>query len=465
MNRQSIPLVPQRVIVAVTMLAGLLCGRLLADGKAKYGLAIILAGLYAPIVFFDLPVAIAMWGGVLFIKDLHALSVAPNTMGVLIALAFIGMLVPQLRTLPVLAQQRRLTIAVLLLLLWLTISAAWAEQPGTALSQSAFWWLGGLAFLIVMVSLRTGRDVSLIALALVAGAFVAACIGLATGGLSTGNSNIGVTATTVNGRLTGGGGDPNLQAAGFVAAMFLSMGLLQVYRRRWLRTSLIFAFAIITVAFFATESRGGLLALGVAAIVALAVFPDQRKSIFTFLALGAGIAAIAAASNPGSLTRITNFGGGTSGRSDIWSVAVTVFKEHPLVGVGLNNFQVVEPRFSLEPRTVSRVTYIAETPFPAHNTYLQLLAEDGVIGLIAFAAVTVMSLRAALLAAREFERRGRYDYAHLARSVLIGSVGMLTAIFFFSDGDDLRLWILFGLGPALLALARSLPLTTGRAIR
>jgi hypothetical protein len=34
----------------------------------------------------------------------------------------------------------------------------------------------------------------------------------------------------------------------------------------------------------------------------------------------------------------------------------------------------------------------------------------------------------------------------------MGTIGMLAAIFFISDGFDWRLWILLGLGPALLAL-------------
>jgi O-antigen ligase len=106
---------------------------------------------------------------------------------------------------------------------------------------------------------------------------------------------------------------------------------------------------------------------------------------------------------------------------------------------------------------VTRVGYIAETPFPAHNTYLQLLAETGIVGLVGFVAVAIGCLRAALHAARLFERKGMPDYAHLARATLMGTTGMLSAIFFFTDGDDWRLWILLGLGPALLALAHRAP--------
>jgi hypothetical protein len=38
--------------------------------------------------------------------------------------------------------------------------------------------------------------------------------------------------------------------------------------------------------------------------------------------------------------------------------------------------------------------------------------------------------------------------------VLVGVLAQLTASFFISNGTDLRMWLLFGLGPALLSAAR-----------
>jgi O-antigen ligase len=460
---RNVPLVPPWAIVGVAAAAAIACGRFFADGRMKYGAAIILASIYAPLVFFDLPVAIALFGAVLYVKDIRSLSIAPNTMGVLVGLGFIGIFIVRGQARPVLREHRRLIIGTVLFLLWLTLSAAWAPEPGTALSQAGFWWLGGFAFLMIMGTATSAREVRLVALAFVFGGTVAAFIGLGNGSLNTAATSTGsfVTSTAsqvgtaASGRLTGGGGDPNVQAAGFIAAMFLAIGLISVYRRFWARVGLVLAFVLITVAFFATESRGGLLALGVSALAALVLFPDQRRRLAGFVVLAVVVAIVAVATTPGLLTRITNFSGGTSGRSDIWTVAGKVFVEHPLAGVGLNNFQVVEPHFALIDRTISRVGYIAETPYPAHNTYLGLLAETGVIGLIGFLAIAIASLRAAWLAAREFHDTGRQAYAHLAQTALMGTIGMLTAIFFFSDGDDWRVWILLGLGPALLTLARS----------
>jgi len=462
----SLPQIPPSMIMTAAIVAALVCGRFLADGRIKYGLGIVLVAAYAPVVFFDLPVAFAVFTAILFIKDIRALTVLPNAVGVLVGLGFIGAFAARFRTLAVIKEQRRLLIGLILFMLLLTVSAAWAPDPGAAASEAGFWWLGALAMLIVMAT-PTARGISLIALAFVIGGTVAAIYGLATGGLDTATTTTAVTnaataaAAAANGRLTGGGGDPNLQAAGFIAAMFLALGLYNVYRRRAARIALVLAFALITVAFFRTESRGGLLALAVTTLVSMVLFPEQRRRLLAFAVVALVIAGIVVAAQPGSLARITDLGGGTSGRSDIWPVAAKVFEQHPLFGVGLNNFAVVEPRYTLLHKNVSRVQYITGSagvaPYPAHNTYLQLLAEDGIVGLLAYLAIVVASLRTALLASRMFRKKGYRDYAYLAQASMMGTLGMLTAIFLFTDGDDWRVWILLGLGPALLALARSLP--------
>jgi O-antigen ligase len=155
-----------------------------------------------------------------------------------------------------------------------------------------------------------------------------------------------------------------------------------------------------------------------------------------------------------ALHRLTHFGGGGSGREDQWTVAWRIFRAHPLFGVGLGNFTVLEPRYTLEPGPMTHVAIIAETPDIVHNTYLQLLAETGVIGLIVFLIVVAGSLRASWLAAKRFDAVGREDYGDLARAVLIGTIGMLAASFFLTNGNNFELWILFALGPAMLTLAK-----------
>ena len=83
-----------------------------------------------------------------------------------------------------------------------------------------------------------------------------------------------------------------------------------------------------------------------------------------------------------------------------------------------------------------------------------MLTECGVIGFALFMIVIVGCMRTSWLAARRFDATGHVGYGDLARAVLMAEIAMLSALFFISDGEDLRLWILLGLGPVLLSLAR-----------
>src|SRR5262249_44994989 len=88
-----------------------------------------------------------------------------------------------------------------------------------------------------------------------------------------------------------------------------------------------------------------------------------------------------------------------------------------------------------------------------HNTYLGLLAETGIVGLALFLATVGACLGSAWRAGRLFERLGRRDLARISGAVLLASVGVLVTQVFMSTAYDMRFWVIFALGPALLAIA------------
>ena len=450
-RERAIPHPPPWLIIAAAVLSSAMVGRLLADGRMKFGLALVMAACYAPLVLFNLAAALAVYVAILFFQDLSVLSAAPNAIGVLVGLGWIGAFLGRRGALVAIGENRKLLLRIIIFCGWLTLSITWADHPGPAGTEVGYWWLAAFAFLITLTALTTAREIRYVALAFVAGSVISVLIGVASGGLQASADTVNQTA--IQGRFTGGGGDPNVQAAGYVATMFLIMGLIPIYRSRAIRFSLIAAFALVTVGFLATQSRGGLLALVAATVVAMIVAPRYRRRILGLGAIVGVAVAVLLATQPGALSRITNFGGGSSGRGDLWRVALDVFHDHPLAGVGAGNFEAVEAHFVLRPGAISRIQYLVDVPHLVHNTYLQLLAETGVIGLALYLVVVIGCLRAAWQAVRRFEARGLPQLADLARAVLMGTVAMLVALFFISDGDDLRLWVLLALGPALLTLA------------
>jgi O-antigen ligase len=450
-----IPPIPPRVIAAAALVIAVLAGRFFGDGRMGLGAALVLGVCYGPLAFIDLTIALAAYVAVLFIQDIAALSVGPNSMGVLVFLGWIGTLATRSARPVVLREQSRLFLVLALFALWLTLSIIWAQSSNNAANGVQTWLIAILALVVAVTTLHSPRDVTIIAVAFIVGATISVAFGIANGALSAAASSANEIA--LQGRFTGGGGDPNVQAAGFLVAMFLCAGLWSITRRRLARIGLLLAFVVVAIGFFATQSRGGFIALAVTAIVGLVALPRQRKRLLGLAAAaGAGLGVVAVV-NPSAIGRMTDIGGGTSGRSDLWTVAWKIFTEHPLVGIGLNNFQVLQSRYTLKAGKLTRVDLIAETPHLVHNVYLQLLTETGVVGLAIFLVVIAGSLRASWLAARHFDSRAEPGYGDLARASLMASIAMLVTQFFISDGDDWRLWILLGLGPVLLSLARHMP--------
>jgi O-antigen ligase len=142
-----------------------------------------------------------------------------------------------------------------------------------------------------------------------------------------------------------------------------------------------------------------------------------------------------------------------NGREDLWIVAARMSADHPLTGVGVGNFQVRSADYVRRPGALSYVGAVIERPRAVHNAYLHVLAESGVVGVGLFALFVLATMRAPLVAARRFARRGEHVLARLSRAVLVGNIGLLTAAVFLSIGADRTLWLLLALGPVLLGVA------------
>jgi O-antigen ligase len=269
--------------------------------------------------------------------------------------------------------------------------------------------------------------------------------------------------TVAYGRLTGSLFNPNSLAAEVVAAMVLAAFLMLATRRLSLKIMLLGLIGLFSVVLAQTQSRSGVLALGAAAVTALVVAGPLRSRV-TAMVLIAGSLALGYyvfAAPPQLRERVASIGSGTSevsaGRTDVWQIAIRMSNDHPVAGVGLGAFPSAELRYVAGNVNLIDIRAIREHQLVVHNTYLELLAELGVVGLLVFCAalwVTVGRMIATLL---HHARDGGMTLL-LARAVVTATVAVLTSQIFNSGQYDKQLWLLLGMSTGaatLLGAARS----------
>ncbi len=430
--------------------------------QVKIGLALLVAACWTPLLLSSFGIGLATWVALPFLAGISALNLAGKGVGLMVAgIWLLGFTERDGPLRAGLRRNRTLLTAVAGLLLWVTLSVAWATDPHAAASDLWHWYAVGLIFAIVVSSVITRRLAKVIILSFVVGAVLSVLYGLA-GGVS---GSEAVDTATYGGRLGGATGDPNFLAAGIVPAIVLAVASLSMIReltpklRGVLRAAIVGTILVLCVGLVATESRGGLIAFGVALVAALVFFPGQRAWVLSVGCVGLTVIAVLLVTSPGALQRVSQAGNG-SGRTSEWTVAWRVFGARPITGAGDANYVVVARNYTRQPGLLTEAQYLVQQPEVAHNTYLQFASETGAIGLILFLAVCGLSIRAAALAARRFHSLGDSVMENLARAVTVGTIAMLAAAAFISAGVDQRLWTLLGLGPALLALSR-LPARAG----
>ncbi|HEX8051930.1 MAG TPA: O-antigen ligase family protein [Thermoleophilaceae bacterium] len=332
---------------------------------------------------------------------------------------------------------------------WTALSLTWAEDAAAGRTSVMRFALNLILFLIVYTAVRTPKQFVLTVGAYVTGAAVAAAYGLLFPPQDTAYYDV----SRVGGTL----GDPNELAAVLVPGMILGAALaFSLKRFPMVRIAAVVASILCAAGVFLTLSRGGLIAAVVALSASAFVAGRWRIQAITLavVAVFGGLFYFGFVASQDAVNRVTEVEGG-SGRTDLWKVGLRMVQAKPVSGVGVGNFQTASIHYLLQPGALKRDEFIVDNPKSAHNTYLHVLAELGFVGFALFAAIILFALLCILRAARIFDRIGRRDLELLARALLVAITGVLAADFFISEMFGKQLWLLLGLGPALLGVART----------
>ncbi len=216
--------------------------------------------------------------------------------------------------------------------------------------------------------------------------------------------------------------------AGLVELLFplpLAMLLFQEFQERKGDSRLLFRLStlVLLVAGILSISRGGLLAIGGQLLLFGILLMRQsrrhragrfrgspRKNGWTLLLGAAVVVALSWWIGSQSLrTRLATFEQGARDYSVVtrltyWKAAWQILLDHPLTGVGVGAFPSVYPRYGSSSAQLERVE-------EAHNDYLHLLVETGMIGGGLLLTFLVLCLRSWRLQVRQMAMAGRGDPA------------------------------------------------------
>jgi O-antigen ligase len=263
--------------------------------------------------------------------------------------------------------------------------------------------------------------------------------------------------------------DPNSLASYLVIGLGMAIGLAWSDASRRTRAAALVLAAVAIAAVVATVSRAGLVALPATALLVAAARPARRDEAAASRALPrssrqlarllllAGAAAtvlllIAHAvvkrqsppepTNPiqavaQMLDPRVPLEGLFKGRLALWRAAVAMAAQHPLTGVGLGRYPRLLPDFRDRWLPLDN----------AHNFYLQLAAETGALGALAFMATLVASIVVLIGAMQRADARG----AGFALGALFGTIA--SALTFLTGH-----WLLLPSGQFLWASALALGL-------
>jgi O-antigen ligase len=237
----------------------------------------------------------------------------------------------------------------------------------------------------------------------------------------------------------------------------------------------LYAFAVILmgVSLIMTNSRGGIISLVLEVVFLVVVagpglrgsesrgHAERLRAVLMRGALAAGMVvvlfvgalAVGGADVFSRLLGTVNAADPTTGRTHFWSVTLDVIKAHPIIGAGLGSLGVIYTRYDS-----GNGLYRLEQ---AHNDYLQILSDGGIVGGLLGLTFLVILFR------KGFERRKTEDKfrSGIATGALAGCFAVLVHSAFDFTLHTTANALLFLVLAAMATLDRRVEETTGRRRR
>jgi putative inorganic carbon (hco3(-)) transporter len=330
-------------------------------------------------------------------------------------------------------------------------AAALASVPGAenaAAAAAKFLLLAGSVFIYLLIALFLDdwRSLRPIFLALLGVGLVISAHALyqyATGELS----RVGFISSTgtVEYRISSFFPHPN-QLAGFLVLFVpLGLGLYRVFESRLARGAALLVPLLALPAVVLTYSRGVLVAL----VALVLVFARSRRAWPLIVGAAVLVALLAPAAWRDRVADVSRLDRPEiATRLDFWDAAVAMFQARPVLGVGLNNFDVAYVQLERAGRSFLPGGQLV-LPETAHNLYLNTLAEQGLVGIFALALLVASAARMIFGLRRARDPRIRaFGLALLGVGIAL-LVSNVFDVTFLDPKTSMLAWTLLGVGAAL----------------
>jgi putative inorganic carbon (hco3(-)) transporter len=230
-------------------------------------------------------------------------------------------------------------------------------------------------------------------------------------------------------------------------------------RNKILRVVALAALVISVLTVIFTFSRSGFLGL---ALVIFLFMTWRRTQISTWIilaAIGLGMVSMLPQQYTERLSTLTNLVTDENaaqtevsfrGRASEATIGWLMFLDHPILGVGKENYPVRYQDYSrkrgLDPRSENR---------SPHSLYVEIAAEQGLVGIFVF-GLLIYNIFTGLANARKiFEKLADHQMASMAMGMTITMAGYLTNAIFVHSSYPRPFWVLVGLALAYPVYAQA----------
>ncbi len=269
----------------------------------------------------------------------------------------------------------------ILLIVWGSITTLWAVDENVSLKRLPMAWSLLILYLVAAHTRVTKKQLNMIITLTVIGGLAAAL--WASWAFISGSSWANTGRASLS--LDTSEADPNYFAAMLMVPLALAVGMFRNTRALLLKSLMALTIFFASVAIFLTMSRGALVAMILMAGVFVYRLGIKARTVAVIVVV---LLALTPFAPPALWKRLQPEALATgTGRTNIWAAGSQMIKHHFILGVGLSNFPVAYdayagagPKFQGYQRD-------------SHNTYLNILAEQGAIGLALFLVAVFYQFR------------------------------------------------------------------------